>query len=111
MLSSLAMSVQEPSALRSAMLIAGLHYSWQKGSLQDFESTYLYHKGECIRLVNNWVNDFDTRATADCMQLISTLVLAEVNRSHYYSSRECADSQLRVSLGICGRRKHTVMAL
>ena len=80
------MSVQEPSALRSAMLIAGLHYSWQKGGLKEFESTYLFHKGECIRLVNDWVREFDTRATADCMQLISTLVLAEVGQRHYQTS-------------------------
>ena len=75
---SLALSIQEPTAFRCALLIAGLHYSWQKGGMKEFESTYLFHKGESIRLINNWVSDSDTRATADCMQLISTLVLAEV---------------------------------
>ncbi|KAF5560113.1 sterol regulatory element-binding ECM22 [Fusarium napiforme] len=42
----LARMTDNPCALRSAILMAGMHFSFQFGDLATFESTFLYHKIE-----------------------------------------------------------------
>ncbi|KAH8898050.1 hypothetical protein GQ53DRAFT_837066 [Thozetella sp. PMI_491] len=68
---------QDPTAFRSTLLMAALHYSWRTGSLQDYENTFLYYKGESIRLVNEWLHSPDGRTSSACMKLIATLSVTE----------------------------------
>ncbi len=70
--------------------MAALHYSWKTGSLNDYENTFLHHKGESIRLVNEWLGHPDARTSAACMKLIATLSVTEVQSriSHPPSGKE-----------------------
>lgn len=65
-------------ALRSTLLIAGLHYSWNVGSLQQFETTFFFHKMESMRTINAWLADSQSPASAImCARLIATLCFTE----------------------------------
>ena len=74
--------------------MAALHYSWKTGSLNDYENTFLHHKGESIRLVNEWLGHPDARTSAACMKLIATLSVTEVRSrvSHLLSFKERSSS-------------------
>jgi hypothetical protein len=76
---SLALVVHEPVAFRGTILIAALHYCQKMGgTLQSFEPTFLFHKGECIRMVNEWLNDPEARTDVSCLEMITTLCMVEV---------------------------------
>lgn len=60
------------------MLIAGSHYAWNQGGLRDYEPTFLHHKVETMRLVNEWLTAPDTGAFNRCVQQVGTLCLTEV---------------------------------
>jgi hypothetical protein len=66
------------------LLMAALHYSWKTGSLQAFENTFLFHKGESIRLVNDWLGDRSVMTITSCIKLVATLSIAEVGLDVYY---------------------------
>lgn len=62
--------------------MAAFHYSWLSGpnSLQttDMEETYLLHKLEAMRLVNEQLTDPVLCTSDSCLSLIAALALAEV---------------------------------
>ncbi|KAM7218846.1 hypothetical protein V8F06_005726 [Rhypophila decipiens] len=70
-----------PGIFRAGILLTALHYSWisPSGSLAhiDMEETYLYHKLEAMRHVNELVADSQTCTTDDCIGLIAALAMAE----------------------------------
>ncbi|KAK4213145.1 hypothetical protein QBC37DRAFT_423604 [Rhypophila decipiens] len=70
-----------PGIFRAGILLTALHYSWisPSGSLahSDMEETYLYHKLEAMRHVNELVADSQTCTTDDCIGLIAALAMAE----------------------------------
>ena len=72
------MVTHDSRALRSTLILAGLHYSWNIGSLSAFESTILHHKVECMRTINNLINDSTDKAFTTCIQQVATLTIAEV---------------------------------
>lgn len=55
-----------------------MHYFWLNGSLGDMEETYLYHKVESMRLVNEHLGDPIGSTSDSCIYLIAALALAEV---------------------------------
>ena len=62
--------------------MTSLHYSWLSGTgslhSTDMEETYLYHKLEAMRQVNDTIGD-PVQCTSDgCLALIAGLALAEV---------------------------------
>ena len=65
-------------ALRSTLLIAGLHYSWNTGRIEEFELAFLFHKVESIRSINKLLADADAKTATLCVRQIVTLCLAEV---------------------------------
>ncbi|OIW25432.1 hypothetical protein CONLIGDRAFT_93305 [Coniochaeta ligniaria NRRL 30616] len=69
--------VHDPSALRSTLIIAGLHYSWNTGNLQAYESTFLFHKVQGIRTVNDWIEKQDAARAAVAVRQVLTLGFAE----------------------------------
>ena len=69
---------QDPVALRNAVLIAGVHYSWKQGSLLSLRDAYLSSKIDTIRAVNAALVDPWERRKGEYARLIATLALAEV---------------------------------
>lgn len=73
--SCIAMVLQDAGLFRACLLLAAMHYSWINGSLADMEETYLYHKVEAIRLVNEHISD--PAWSEMCANVIAALALAE----------------------------------
>ncbi|KAL3439974.1 hypothetical protein BJX65DRAFT_291310 [Aspergillus insuetus] len=73
----IALTTLDEHALRSTILIAGIHYSWNTGTLQAYESSFLFHKIESIRIINSWLQASDRRAFVVCVRQILTICLAE----------------------------------
>ena len=70
--------MQDSSSLRSSLLLASIHYAWNEGGLSEYESTFLAHKGECIRTVNQHIIDASGKFFIDNMKQVATLALVEV---------------------------------
>ncbi|KAK0610991.1 hypothetical protein B0T14DRAFT_500177 [Immersiella caudata] len=74
-------ALSNPGTFRACLLMTALNYSWLKGpgSLQstDMEETYLYHKLEAMRLVNEQIADPAQSTSDNCLSLIAALALVE----------------------------------
>ncbi|KAF4345178.1 sterol regulatory element-binding ECM22 [Fusarium beomiforme] len=66
-----------PCALRSAILMAGMHFSFQFGDLSAFESTFLFHKIEVMRTINRWIATRDYKLEAAIIREMATLAFTE----------------------------------
>ncbi|KAF5667494.1 sterol regulatory element-binding ECM22 [Fusarium denticulatum] len=73
----LARMIDNPCALRSAILMAGMHFSFQFGALATFESTFLYHKIEVMRVINRWIASGDYKLEAAIIREMATLAFTE----------------------------------
>ncbi|KAF4952818.1 hypothetical protein FSARC_12560 [Fusarium sarcochroum] len=110
----LARLVDDPVALRSAILLAGMHFSFQFGGLASFEPTFLFHKVEIINLINQWIASRDRRLESAIIRQIATLafteichgelVAAETHMSGIMAMVETShDGQKHPSIPNCGR--------
>ncbi|KIH90973.1 hypothetical protein SPBR_00598 [Sporothrix brasiliensis 5110] len=70
-----ATALRDAGFFRSNILLAAMHYSWINGGLSGMEETYIYHKIEAIRLVNEHISD--PAWTEQCANIIAALALAE----------------------------------
>ncbi|KAK3346100.1 hypothetical protein B0T25DRAFT_483723 [Lasiosphaeria hispida] len=74
------LALSDPGTFRACLLMTALNYSWLSGgSLRntDMEETYLYHKLEAMRIVNEQIAD-PAKCTSDgCLALIAALALVE----------------------------------
>ncbi|KAK4162398.1 hypothetical protein QBC43DRAFT_321866 [Cladorrhinum sp. PSN259] len=70
-----------PGTFRACLIMSALHYSWISGpqALQtgEMEETYLLHKLEAMRLVNEQLADPVLCTSDGCLSLIAALALAE----------------------------------
>ncbi|KAH7127398.1 hypothetical protein EDB81DRAFT_871898 [Dactylonectria macrodidyma] len=73
----LAALVQHPHTLRNTLLVAGMHYAWKARGLQAYELTFLFHKIETIRLLNDWVENSQSDDLMSVVQHIATLCFIE----------------------------------
>ncbi|KAF5563935.1 sterol regulatory element-binding ECM22 [Fusarium phyllophilum] len=78
----LARMIDNPCALRSAILMAGMHFSFQFGDLAIFESTFLYHKIEVMRVINRWIASRDYKLEAAIIREMATLAFTESKACH-----------------------------
>ncbi|KAF4451281.1 Sterol regulatory element-binding protein ECM22 [Fusarium austroafricanum] len=69
--------IDDPCALRSAILMAGMHFTFQYGDLSCFESTLLFHKVEVMRGINTWIASKDYRLEASIIRQMATLAFTE----------------------------------
>ncbi|XEU99268.1 hypothetical protein FSHL1_004555 [Fusarium sambucinum] len=76
----LAFIISNPDALRNAVLMAGIHFAFNVGTLSKFETTFLYHKIEAVQQVRKWVSRGDIKLLAGITKQIATLTFAEVCR-------------------------------
>ncbi|GES66726.1 hypothetical protein ATEIFO6365_0016001900 [Aspergillus terreus] len=73
-----ALAILDEHALRSTILIASVHYSWNTGNLQAYEPVYLLHKVESIRLINTRLATYDSERFVVCACL-ANLAVAETH--------------------------------
>ncbi|KAG8675856.1 hypothetical protein FPOAC1_001851 [Fusarium poae] len=76
----LAFIISNPDSLRSAVLMAGIHFAFNVGTLSKFETTFLYHKIEAVQQVRKWVSRGDIKLLAGITKQIATLTFAEICR-------------------------------
>ncbi|CEI61507.1 unnamed protein product [Fusarium venenatum] len=74
----------DPCALRSTILLAGMHFCFQNGSLASFESTFLYHKVEVMRYINKWIASSSHRRDTTIIRQMTTLAFTEVGPIHLH---------------------------
>ena len=55
-----------------------MHYAWNVGNLDYYESTFYFHKIETMRMVKQWVQAPTAELAMRCARQITTLFLAEV---------------------------------
>ena len=70
--------LQEPIALQSALLMAGVHYLWNSGSILPIQQEFLSNKILTIRAVNAALVDPLEWRNESLSRLIATLALVEV---------------------------------
>lgn len=76
---SVVSATQNPEILQNTMLISALHYAWNKGDLCVFEPTFLFHKIQSIKQVNQWLStSSQAKEVLRCAKYISTLCFVEV---------------------------------
>lgn len=63
---------------RIVMLTSSAFFAGLAGGLRHFKAAYLHHKIESIREVNRWLSSPKTQNSIQCMNLIGSLLLAEV---------------------------------
>ncbi len=68
-----------PGTFRACLLLSAMHYSWLEGSLEGMEETYLHHKLEAMRLVNEQIGDPVLNTSDGCINTIAALAMAEVS--------------------------------
>lgn len=71
--------MNDPHALRLTLLIAALHFEWTTGSMQSFESTFLFHKVKLIHMVNKWITERQPERTTCIISQIASLCFIEVS--------------------------------
>ncbi|KAH8901290.1 hypothetical protein GQ53DRAFT_740295 [Thozetella sp. PMI_491] len=94
--SNISIAGQDPIELRTSLLIAALHYAWKTREYQTFESTYLFHKIECINLANKCLNDFDATKTTATVKLIATLCVVESGFGNLLAAKTHLDGLMTV---------------
>lgn len=74
-------ALSSPGTFRACLLMTSLNYSWLSapGSLHttDMDETYLHHKLEAMRLVNEQLGDPAQSISDGCLSLIAALALVE----------------------------------
>lgn len=71
--------ISDPTALRSAVLIAATYFSFNYGNIGAFEQTFYFHTLETVRLVKEWFAKGDFTLCAPITKQIALLAYTEVN--------------------------------
>jgi hypothetical protein len=70
--------MEHAHAFRNALLIASLHYTLNTGNTQHFQSTFLFHKLQTIRMVNGWLVDQISDSVTSIIRQVASLCFVEV---------------------------------
>ncbi len=85
--------MQDPTIFHGCLLLAGMHWYWVHGDVTMIQDTYLYHKLEAIRLVNEQLGDPGTKSSDSVIGTIACLALAEVRSTdHALTQHQCPAS-------------------
>ncbi|CAG9955358.1 unnamed protein product [Clonostachys rosea f. rosea IK726] len=66
-----------PAALRDTLLVAGMHYIIRTGDVKTYGSTFLFHKIEIIRQINECLVNQHKEQFIDVTRRIATMCLVE----------------------------------
>ncbi|KAH7147225.1 hypothetical protein DER46DRAFT_615045 [Fusarium sp. MPI-SDFR-AT-0072] len=70
--------MEHAHAFRNALLIASLHYTLNTGNSQHFQSTFLFHKLQTIRMVNDWLVNQTSESVTCIIRQIASLCFVEL---------------------------------
>ncbi|KAK7219093.1 hypothetical protein V2G26_007096 [Clonostachys chloroleuca] len=70
--------VHNPAALRDTLLVAGMHYIMRTRDVKTFDSTFLFHKIEIIRQINERLVNQHTERFIDLTRRKTTMCLVEI---------------------------------
>lgn len=68
-------------ALRSTMLFAGMHFWYEYGYLEPFETTFLHHRVQVMSYIKTWIAADSHKCDTLIIRQMATLVFTEVRRS------------------------------
>ncbi|RGP74518.1 hypothetical protein FLONG3_6077 [Fusarium longipes] len=96
---SLAFIISNPEALRSAVLMAGIHFAFNAGTLSKFEPTFLYHKIETVQLADHYFSLYRAQVCRGDIVLAEThlsmiYALSNSSRSQVYAQSKTLDQEL-----------------
>ncbi|CAH0054377.1 unnamed protein product [Clonostachys solani] len=77
-------------------VISALHYSWKAKEISSFQSTYLFHKIECIGLANARLKNLKATNIAVTVRLISTLCIFDSSFGNPDAARAHFDGLMAV---------------
>ncbi|KAI1071051.1 hypothetical protein LB507_011520 [Fusarium sp. FIESC RH6] len=75
--------ISDPTALRSAVLIAATHFGFNFGNIKTFEQTFYFHTLETVRLVKKWFAKGDFTLCAPITKQMALLAYTEVCRGDH----------------------------
>ena len=75
---SLTRLTDDPFGLRSTILLAGMHFCFQYGNLEPFESTFFYHRVQVIKYINKWISTGSPKPDPRIIRQMVTLSFTEV---------------------------------
>ncbi|KAH8898474.1 hypothetical protein GQ53DRAFT_418019 [Thozetella sp. PMI_491] len=70
-------AIDECTGLRSTLMLAGLHFTLVTSGASHFDDTFLAHKGDVIRYVNEGLGNHILRNRASFVKVIATLSVME----------------------------------
>ncbi|KAJ4017679.1 hypothetical protein NW752_001588 [Fusarium irregulare] len=65
-------------ALRSTMLFAGMHFWYEYGNLEPFETTFLHHRVQVMSYIKTWIAADSHKCDTLIIRLMATLVFTEI---------------------------------
>ncbi|KAK6714771.1 hypothetical protein SNK04_005703 [Fusarium graminearum] len=92
-------------ALRSTILLAGMHFCFQNGNLASFESTFLYHKVEVMRYINKWIASNNHKHDTTIFRQMATLAFTEVCTGEVLGAEAHASGLLAIIENAAARDK------
>ncbi|QPC70486.1 hypothetical protein HYE68_001238 [Fusarium pseudograminearum] len=92
-------------ALRSTILLAGMHFCFQNGNLGSFESTFLYHKVEVMRYINKWIASNNHKHDTTIFRQMATLAFTEVCTGEVLGAEAHASGLLAIIENAAARDK------
>ncbi|GKU11569.1 unnamed protein product [Fusarium langsethiae] len=106
---SLVRLTDESWALRSTILLAGMHFCFQNGNLASFESTFLYHKVKIMRYINKWIASSNHRHDTYIIRQMATLAFTEVCSGEILGAEAHASGILAIIENAAARDKENNM--
>ena len=105
LMSGTILAIQDKHALRNMLLMAAVHYAWDRGNMASFQPTYLFHKLENIHKINAWFGqDSAASATPLCVRHIVSLCLIDVKSASIIVTFFPSQNTDRLSSAVSGTR-------
>ncbi|KAI0125620.1 hypothetical protein BJ170DRAFT_631839 [Xylariales sp. AK1849] len=70
-------ALSSPALLHGALLLSATRWTWYSGSINSIEKSFLHHKLQAIKFVNERLQDPQTAATETTIASIASLAMAE----------------------------------
>jgi hypothetical protein len=77
-LGSQGVPAEDAVCYHNGLVMAAMHQSWLRGSYVEVEETYIFHKLEIIRAVNESISESAPMAQTGIVEAINSLSMAEV---------------------------------
>jgi hypothetical protein len=86
LLGSQGVPAEDSICYHNGLVMAAMHHAWLRGSYKEIEETYIFHKLEIIRAVNESISKSAPMAETGIVEAINSLSMAEVRNTAALSS-------------------------